>query len=129
MLTALALRTPLSISVLHDRNPLFVEMRDGAVSNGYDLKVLNMAPEPRTVTIGIADLAGARLTVPDHPNATDTSLEVNLEPDKVMTLRAFVEVAAASLPSSQTPFTISVTAADRSIRSEAETTFEVPEEK
>jgi cytochrome c oxidase accessory protein FixG len=129
MLTALALRSPLSLSVLHDRNPLFVTMRDGSISNGYDLKVLNMTPEPRTVTISIAGLEGATLAVNDHPALTPTSLEVELDPDKVMSLRAFVQVPAAQLPQTQARFIVAVTSPDGAIRTQAETTFEVPETK
>ena len=38
MLTVLALRSPLDINVLHDRNPLYVQLSDGSVRNGYDVK-------------------------------------------------------------------------------------------
>ena len=31
----------LEVSVLHDRNPLFVQLSDGGVRNGYTLKILN----------------------------------------------------------------------------------------
>jgi cytochrome c oxidase accessory protein FixG len=129
MLTALALRSPLSLSVLHDRNPLFVEMRDGSVSNGYDLKILNMTPEPRTVTISIVGLEGATLVVTDHPTLTPTSLEVDLDPDKVMSLRAYVQVAPSVLPTTQAHFIVVVTSRDGAIRTQTETTFEVPEGK
>ncbi len=129
MLTALALRSPLSVSVLHDRNPLFVEMRDGAVSNGYDIKVLNMTPEPRTVTLSVEGLPGATLAVTDHPGTGPTSLELPLEPDKVMTLRAYVQVAPEALPEAQTRFIIGVASTDGAVRTQAETTFEVPEAK
>ena len=50
MLTVLALRSPLSVNVLHDRNPLYVELRDGSLRNGYDVKILNMTPAPREFT-------------------------------------------------------------------------------
>lgn len=129
MVTALALRSPLSVSVLHDRNPLYVQMRDGSVSNGYDIKVLNMTPEPRTVAISVRGLDGATLAVADRPNTSPTSLEVALDPDKVMALRAYVQVAPAMLPEAQTHFTINVMSTDGAIRTQAETTFEVPEAK
>jgi cytochrome c oxidase accessory protein FixG len=129
MVTALVLRSPLSVSVLHDRNPLYVQMRDGSVSNGYDIKVLNMTPEPRTVAIRVRGLDGATLAVADHANTSPTSLEVALDPDKVMALRAYVQVAPGMLPESQAHFTIDVMSTDGAIRTRAETTFEVPEAK
>jgi polyferredoxin len=129
MLTALALRSPVSVSVLHDRNPLFVQMRDGSVSNGYDIKVLNMTPEPRTVTVSIEGLDGSSLSVTDHPSASPTSIELELDPDKVMAFRAYVQVAPGALPSSQAQFAITVTSADGAIHTQTATTFEVPEAK
>ncbi len=122
MLTVLALRSPLSVSVLHDRNPLYVQMRDGAVSNGYDIKILNMTPQPRNVTVTLIGLPGATLTLPDR-SATDLALE----PDAVLALRAFVEVPAAELPTIQTRFTIAVSSTDGALHSQTETTFEVPQ--
>ena len=127
MLTALSLRTPLGLSVLHDRNPLYVQMRDGAVSNGYDLKILNMTPTPRTVTVSIEGLPGATLTVADRPGTTPTAVDLALEPDKVLALRAYVQVAPGALPLAQTQFTIVVASTDGAIHSRAVTTFEVPE--
>lgn len=128
MVTALSLRTPLSVSVLHDRNPLFVVMRDGSVSNGYDIKLLNMTPAPRTVTLAIDGLDGAVLSVAEHENATPTSLELVLDPDQVTPLRAYVQLPPDALPETSAHFRMAVVSQD-GLRSQAETTFEVPEEK
>ncbi|RYE09225.1 MAG: cytochrome c oxidase accessory protein CcoG [Hyphomicrobiales bacterium] len=128
MVTALALRSPLSINVLHDRNPQYVQMRDGSISNGYDIKILNMTPEPRTVMLRIEGLEGATLTAGDQ-TASATAIELQLAPDKVMSLRAFVQVPAEFLPTSQTRFIVGVASTDGAVRSETETTFDVPEHK
>jgi cytochrome c oxidase accessory protein FixG len=129
MLTALSLRSPLSVSVLHDRNPLYVQMRDGSISNGFDIKVLNMTPTPRTVTISLEGLDGAALSVADQENTTPASVAVSLEPDRVMTLRAYVQVAPDTLPVAPTRFVVAVASEDGVIQSRAETTFEVPEDR
>jgi len=129
MLTALSLRSPLSVSVLHDRNPVYVQMRDGSISNGYDLKVLNMTPTPRTVTLSVEGLDRATLSVADHQNTTPTSIDLMLDPDKVLALRAYVQVAPGELPPPQTHFTVVVASEDGAIQSRTETTFEVPEDK
>jgi polyferredoxin len=129
MLTALSLRSPLSVSVLHDRNPLYVVMRDGAVSNGYDLKVLNMTPAPRSVTVAIDGLPGATISVAEHDNLTPTSITLDLEPDKVMALRAYVEVSPEALPAAPVRFALVVTSDDGAVTSRAEATFEIPEDK
>jgi cytochrome c oxidase accessory protein FixG len=129
MLTALSLRSPVAVSVLHDRNPLYVVMRDGSVSNGYEIKVLNMTPEPRTVTVSIEGLSGATLSVAEHDNVTPSSLIVQLEPDKVTALRAYVQLPPGALPASKAQFGIVATSEDGAIHSRTETTFEVPEDR
>ena len=129
MLTALSLRTPVSVSVLHDRNPLYVVMRDGSISNGYDVKVLNMTPAQRTVTVSIEGLDGAGLSIPDHENKTLRSVELSLDPDEVTPLRAYVQLAPADLPQTQAHFTFVVQTGDGTIRSETAATFEVPESR
>src|SRR5690606_33232522 len=72
MLTVLALRSPLSVNVLHDRNPLYVELRDGSVRNGYDVKILNMTPEPREVILRLDGIEGAQISLADDANEHDT---------------------------------------------------------
>jgi len=128
MLTALALRSPLAVNVLHDRNPLYVQMRDGSVSNGFDIKILNMTPEPRTVSLSITGLEGAILSAADQTTAGGPVM-LDLEPDKVMSLRAYVQVPPETLPAAQTRFVIGVSSTDGAIHTQAETTFEVPETK
>lgn len=129
MITALSLRTPVSLSVLHDRNPLFVVMRDGSVSNGYDIKVLNMTPAPRRVKVVIEGLDGASLAVGDRPASDDASLILDLDPDRVMTVKAYVKVGPRDLPSAKAHFHVAVTSDDGAIGVRAQTTFEVPESK
>jgi polyferredoxin len=126
LLTALSLRTPMSISVLHDRNPLYVLMRDGAVSNGYDVKILNMKPEPRTATLSVLGLEGATLAVEDRTNITPNSVTVELAPDQVISLRAYVQMPADSVPTSQARFAFGAVTAEGDIKVQTEATFEVP---
>ena len=97
MLTVLALRSPLAVNVLHDRNPLYVVLKDGTVRNGYDIKVLNMTPEPRTVTLHLDGLPGGTISLADSRGATEQSIELELEPDKVLPLRLYVHAQPADL--------------------------------
>jgi cytochrome c oxidase accessory protein FixG len=128
MLTVLALRSPIAVNVLHDRNPQYVELRDGSVSNGFDVKILNMTPAPRTVELSVAGLPGSRLALADGEEQ-QSSIRLELEPDKVLPLRLYVRVDAGDLPSQSAPFTIEIIAEDGALRTTAQTTFEVPESK
>ncbi|MGB7203952.1 MAG: cytochrome c oxidase accessory protein CcoG, partial [Anderseniella sp.] len=46
LLAALFMRIPLDINVTHDRNPLFVQLSDGSIRNGYEVRILNMRTTP-----------------------------------------------------------------------------------
>ena len=55
MLYALTTRSSMSVNVLHDRNPLFVQLSDGGVSNNYTVRILNKGPE-RTLALDVSGL-------------------------------------------------------------------------
>jgi cytochrome c oxidase accessory protein FixG len=126
MLTVLSLRTPVSISVLHDRNPQFVTLKDGTIQNGYDVKILNMTPAPRQVHLTLEGIDGIQMSLAEQPNET-AGIDLNLEPDAVAPLRIYVEADPAQLASARTPLTMTVTTADGKIHASAVTQFEAPE--
>ena len=76
MLTALLLRPELEVSVLHDRNPIWVKLSDGGLRNGYTLKLLNKLYEPRSFKLGVRGLVGATLSVVGHEHETDPVVTV-----------------------------------------------------
>ena len=61
MVVALVMRPDLEVSVLHDRNPLYVKLSDGGVRNGYTIKILNKHYVPRAFKLGVDGLPGATL--------------------------------------------------------------------
>ncbi|HEY0920941.1 cytochrome c oxidase accessory protein CcoG [Devosia sp.] len=126
MLTVLALRSPLALNVLHDRNPLYVQLQDGTVRNGYDVKILNMTPEPRTVTLTLEGLPGATMTLAGSDAAPTASLAVELEPDKVLPLRLYVRADPADLAAPHSAFKMVAASRDGSVRAEADAKFEAP---
>jgi len=90
MLVALGMRDRLDMTVQHDRNPVFVELSDGSIRNGYTVKLLNMLPEPRSIRLSLEGLPGAAMTVPELGDAAGASFEVPVEPDRLRALRVFV---------------------------------------
>ncbi|MEO7220913.1 MAG: FixG Ig-like domain-containing protein, partial [Devosia sp.] len=126
MLTVLSLRTPISISVLHDRNPLFVTLKDGTIQNGFDVKILNMTPAPRQVHLTLDGIDGVRMALAERPDEA-SAITLDLEPDAVMPLRVYVEVDPAELTAARTPLTMTITTADGNVRASAVTQFEAPE--
>jgi cytochrome c oxidase accessory protein FixG len=126
MLTVLSLRSPLDINVLHDRNPLYVELKDGSFRNGYDVKLLNMTPTPRSVVLSIEGLPGGSLSLADSKGESSTAIALDLDADKVLPLRVYVH--AKDVQSAKTPFTLVVTSTDGLV-STARANFETPEPK
>ncbi len=63
MLYVLATRAFLDISVLHDRNPIAVALRDGSVRNAYTVRLLNKRTYGRAVALDVAGVSGAKVEV------------------------------------------------------------------
>ncbi|WP_421860081.1 cytochrome c oxidase accessory protein CcoG [Parvibaculum sp.] len=90
MLFALSNRSTLDVSVLADRNPLFVQLSDGSVRNGYQVKIVNKEHSERIYRVSIDGLDGAILTRPALAGeGTDT---VTVGADKLENLRFFVSL-------------------------------------
>jgi cytochrome c oxidase accessory protein FixG len=90
MLYFLLTRDRLQVDVLHDRNPIAITLSDGSVRNGYAVKLLNMVPEPRTITLSLDGLPGATISIAEMPEATGRSVDIPVEPDKLRALHVFV---------------------------------------
>ena len=88
MLTALVLREAQSISVIHDRNPIFVRLSDGAIRNGYTVRIINKRNERREFTLSLSGLAGA--LVDFAPPREDGRFIVDVGPDQTRELRVLV---------------------------------------
>jgi cytochrome c oxidase accessory protein FixG len=127
MLTVLALRSPLDLNVLHDRNPLYVELKDGSIRNGYDVKVLNMTPEPRSVILRLEGIPGATMTVAGGDAEGTAVMALELEPDKVLPLRLYVRADPSSLESRPTSFRMIVETTDGAVSAVSDAKFEAPE--
>ncbi|MEQ1901476.1 MAG: cytochrome c oxidase accessory protein CcoG [Devosia sp.] len=127
MLTVLSLRSPIDLSMLHDRNPLYVQLSDGEVRNGYDVKILNMTPQPRVVRLWIENAPGARLTLAGSQDEPADNLVIELEPDKVLPLRLYVRIDPKLLPSPHSVFRMHVESTDGAVRASSDFKFEAPE--
>jgi cytochrome c oxidase accessory protein FixG len=95
MLVAVANRSTLDLSVLHDRNPIYVQLADGGVRNGYTVKILNMARDPRTFTLSIDGLPDAAMQMVGSDAPPAPAVTIPVEADKVRGVRIFVTAPAA----------------------------------
>jgi cytochrome c oxidase accessory protein FixG len=63
MLWAWLNRAIIEINVLHDRQPLYVELSSGGLRNGYTVKILNKLHEVRTFQLATQGLEGAKMDI------------------------------------------------------------------
>ncbi len=92
MIWGFATRETLGAHALRDRNPAWVRLSDGAVRNGYTLKITNRGFETAAVDVRYAGVPGAVLRAPGRP-ATDP-LRLEVEPNRVTSVRVFVTAPA-----------------------------------
>jgi cytochrome c oxidase accessory protein FixG len=97
VLVALSLRSSLDISILHDRNPLFVTLSDGSIRNGYTLKILNKGHVPQHYELTLEGLAGVTLSVLGQQADDSERVELLADPDSVTSYRVFVTAPRAEV--------------------------------
>jgi cytochrome c oxidase accessory protein FixG len=102
MTFALATRDAQGVSVIHDRNPIFVRLSDGAIRNGYTVRVANKRAERREFTLSISGLAGSLVDVVQ--TREDGRFVIEVGPDQTREIRVLVTDYADTPPPS-TPIT------------------------
>jgi cytochrome c oxidase accessory protein FixG len=121
MLFALSARTRIDVSVLQNRNPLWVRLSDGAIRNTYQVKIRNMEARPREVEVSLAGIPGVMWEENGSRAGAGHSLHVTVEPDKVTKLQLFVAAPAAG--PQRTNVTFLVRALDREGGSDTDHNF------
>ncbi len=123
MVYALATRSDLDISVLHDRSPLFVKLSDGSLRNGYTVHALNKRHAERRVKLSAEGLPGAQLTVIGEEGEV---LEVPA--DDLRSFRVYVRVPANTANEDAERFRFVLTDAVTGQQVRYETMFRGPEQ-
>jgi len=126
MLWAMVSRSNLDVSVLPDRNPLFVRLSDGGIRNGYTVKIVNKSQVPRRFVLAMSGIDDVKTSLVGHDDPT-APFEVG--PSNVKALKVFATLpkdAAAKLASGSTPLTVSVIEVDGAVSSSRDTSFRSP---
>jgi cytochrome c oxidase accessory protein FixG len=105
---AFAMRADVEISVIEDRNPLFVRLSDGGIRNGYTLKILNMMAEPRSFEVALDGLNGATMWFAGDDSHGARAIAVDVEPDRLREIKVFVSQPADTVSSGLTGFDFTV---------------------
>jgi polyferredoxin len=90
MLFTLLTRSSHDINVLHDRNPLFVTLSDGAIRNGYTVKILNKERAQASFELELQNLPQGRLQVVGQDAAPAQRAQLTADPDSVASYKVYV---------------------------------------
>jgi cytochrome c oxidase accessory protein FixG len=107
MLGALLNRSELELNSQRDRNPNFVTLSDGSVRNGYNLKVVNKANEPRTLTLSIEgdpQIQTRLLGAPDN-----APMQLTVDADRTQDFVIYLTLPADAIDSPREEFEFRVT--------------------
>jgi len=99
-------RANLELSVIQDRNPLFVVLSDGGLRNGYMLKIANKIEKSRSFHLRFSGPAGIQPKFVEF-DGTDPAIEVG--PSEVRAVKVFLLLSGAdkrALASDAEPVTI-----------------------
>ena len=88
MLYALLNRSTLDMNVLRDRQPNYVSLSDGSIRNGYTIKVLNKATEPRQLSLSADILPSPTITVAGQ--RSDAPILFDVPADEAIDFRVFI---------------------------------------
>lgn len=123
MAVALATASKLDVTVLHDRNPLFVALTDGGTRNGYTLKIVNRTHDTRHLALSLEDLPDATLTIvgdDSHENL------IVARPDDLRSVRVLVTLPRQRHARERHEFTFVLTDHDSGLTSRMDAVFNGP---
>jgi cytochrome c oxidase accessory protein FixG len=110
MIFQLATRATASISVLHERNPMFVLLRDGSIRNAYTIRIANKRPESRPFALTGDGPPGMQIETVGVASTADWRPVVEVGPDQTREVRVLVTMPRGIISGKST--LISIKASD-----------------
>jgi cytochrome c oxidase accessory protein FixG len=126
MLWAMMHRTILEVSVLPDRNPLFVMLSDGSLRNNYTVKILNKLHDVRHFRLTADGLPGAKLAIAGFETDNPT---IDVVPDNLRALKVHITIpptALSEIKHESTPYRLVVTDITDGTETHRDTNFRSP---
>jgi cytochrome c oxidase accessory protein FixG len=102
MIFTLATRDSEGISVIHDRNPMFVRLSDGALRNGYTIRIVNKQLKYRDFIVGVSGLPSTLVDFVGLPPRADGRQLVSVGPDQTREVRVVVTDFSTTPPAPST---------------------------
>jgi len=88
--------SPVELSVVHERQPLFIQMSDGSIENKYTIKAVNKTPADLHMKVSISGTDGVSIK-------GDEGRNVVLRTGKVIPFHLFLVAKPGAMKSSRTP--------------------------
>jgi cytochrome c oxidase accessory protein FixG len=92
MIYQLATRATATITILHDREPLFVTLSDGSIRNAYTVRLINKRPDRRPFALTVEGPLSAQIEVVGAEKTGDWRPVITVEPDATREVRVLVTV-------------------------------------
>lgn len=124
MIYTLATRHSVALSVIHDRNPLFVTLADGAIRNGYNLRIINKERSTREFFLTVDGVPASVVEIVGLPLGARQVIEVG--PDQTQEIRVLVSNYQHNPPAS-TPIVFQVKDTQTGERANARDHFRAPQ--
>ena len=102
LVSSFMLRKDVGLSVIRDRNPVFVMLSNGDIRDGYTVKILNKSRTQRTYQLEILGLSDPMLEETGHNTGFQPSLQLTVAPDEVEDFRIYVRQHNSDLHTTQT---------------------------
>ncbi|MET0532326.1 MAG: cytochrome c oxidase accessory protein CcoG, partial [Microvirga sp.] len=106
MIGSLAMRQTNYLTVMHDRNPLFVRLSNGLIRNGFTIRAANKNLDERRYALTVDGLADAKLDIVGGEIDQQGRAILLVGPDQTLEARVLVTSQEASLPSTDLHFTL-----------------------
>ncbi len=103
MAYALATRAPFTVSVIHDRNPIFVKLSDGHIRNAYTVRIANMLMDPATFTLEVEGLHEPRVEIIGGEGEINGKPSVMVGADQTRELRVLVTASDEDIEEGEPP--------------------------
>src|SRR5690606_27511886 len=108
MIYSLATRGSEGISVIHDRNPMFVRLSDGSVRNGYTIRIVNKQLKSRDFIVAVDGLPSTLVDYVGLPPRADGRQLVSVGPDQTKEVRVLVTDYSKTPPAASTSILFSL---------------------
>ncbi|MGQ4273553.1 cytochrome c oxidase accessory protein CcoG [Terrihabitans sp. B22-R8] len=110
MLAALGTRSTTGVNVLHDRNPIYVQLADGSIRNAYTVRVLNKELLASRFALTVQGVPNARVEIIGDVAFDEGRPVIDVGSDQTREVRVLVTAHRGDLPAQASlPITINVT--------------------